>query len=167
MFQRIVSTLCVSLVSLALLALVACSSSKSRVGGALNLDTDLQINFIIDADINPDENKRPSPVFVRLYELKVPTLFEKADFIDIYEREKEALGDSMVAKQSLKPLKPNEKRTDGFVLQSGTRFIGLYAEFSNYSGSAFKVVFPITENNVLKNEATIKISGTSMTIVKK
>lgn len=150
----------------ALMAATGCSSSKSRVGGALNLDTDLKLTFILDTDINPDDNKLPSPVFVRMYELKSPTLFDKADFIDIYERDKEVLGGDMIAKQSLKPLKPSETRTERLVLQGGTHYVALYAEFSQYPGSVFKVIFPVTENNVIKNKATIKISGTRMTLVK-
>lgn len=153
-------------VSLAVVSAIACSSSKSRVGSAFNFDTDLKLTFVVDADINPDDNKSPSPVFIRMYELKSPTLFDKADFIDIYERDKEVLGGDFINKQSLKPLKPNEGRMERFVLQSGTRYVALYAEFSQYPGSVYKVIFPVTENNVIRNKATIKITGTRMTLVK-
>jgi len=162
----ITRTLFICFASIALVVTAGCSSSKSRVGGALNLDTDLKLTFILDADINPDDNKSPSPVFVRMYELKSPTLFDKADFIDIYERDKEVLGGEMITKQSLKPLKPGETRTERFVLQGGTHYVALYAEFSQYPGSVYKVSFPVTENNIIRNKATIKISGTRMTLVK-
>lgn len=147
--------------------LVGCSSSKSKVGGVLNLDTDLQLTFVADETINPDENRRPSPVFVRLYELKSPTKFNKADFIDLYERDEELLGGDLLGRQVLKPITPDEKRSERLVLQSGTRYVAIYAEFSQYRGAAYKVTFPVTENNIIRNKALITVSGTSISLDKK
>lgn len=144
-----------------------CSSSKSRVGGVLKLDTDLKLQFDIDGNINPDENRRPSPVFVRLYELTSPTAFNKADFIDLYERDEEMIGGDLIKKQVLRPLAPGEIREERMVLQPGTTHVALYAEFSQYRDAKYKVVFAVTENNVFKNQATIKISGTNISLVKK
>ena len=153
---------------LAVLILVSsCSSSKSRVGSALDLDTNLKINFIVDSNINPDENKRPSPVYVRVYELKSPTIFQKADFIDLYERDTTVLGGDFVNKQVLKPLSPGVNRTDNLVLKSGTTNVGLYVEFSQYRGVNYKVSVPVVEHRLTKNEVTVKISGTDISIVKK
>lgn len=165
MMNVVARSVMVGVAFIAMSLVLGCSSSKSRVGGVLNLDTDLKLTFIAEATINPDDNKNPSPVFVRFYELKSPLAFHKADFIDIYERDQEILGGDLIAKQSLKPLKPNETRTERFVLQSGTRYIALYAEFSQYPGSIFKAIFPVTENNVIKNKATVKLSGTRIVLV--
>ncbi|MCE3252731.1 MAG: type secretion system-associated lipoprotein [Cellvibrio sp.] len=147
--------------------MAGCSSSKSRVGGVLNLDTDLKLTFEVASDINPDDSSRPSPVFVRFYQLKSATAFDKADFIDIYERDTEIFGGDIVSKQVLKPLLPGVGRTESFVLEPGAKMIAVYAEFSQYPGSTYKVIFPVTENNVIKNKATIKISGRTIALVKK
>lgn len=151
----------------AVVVTAGCSSSKSKVGGMLNLDTDLRLTFVADKTINPDDSKRPSPVFVRLYELKSPTKFNKADFIDLYERDEEVLGGDMLGKQVLKPLAPGEERMEQLVLQSGTQYVAIYAEFSQYRGSTYKVIFPVTENNIFKNKALIEISGTKLVLDKK
>jgi len=151
----------------AVLMTSACSSSKSRVGSALDLDTNLKINFIVDSNINPDENKRPSPVYVRVYELKSPTIFQKADFIDLYERDTTILGADFVNKQVLKPLSPGVNRTDNLLLKNGAINIGLYVEFSQYRGVNYKVNVPVVEHSLTKNEVTVKISGTDISIVKK
>ena len=152
---------------LAVVTVASCSSSKSRVGSALNLDTNLKINFIVDGNINPDENKRSSPVFVRLYELKSPDVFQKADFIDLYEHDAKVLGADYINKQVLKPLSPGLNRTDDFVLKNSATTIGLYVEFSQYRGANYKISFPIVEHSISKNEVTIRISGTDISIVKK
>lgn len=153
--------------ALLLLALIGCSSSKSRVGGVFNLDTDLKLTLQVGSDINPDDNNRPSPVFVRLYQLKSTTAFDKADFIDIYERDKEIFGGDIINTQTLKPLVPGETRTERLVLEPGARAIAIYAEFSQYPGSTYKVTFPVTENNVIRNAETIRISGRTLALVKK
>lgn len=150
-----------------LFVIAGCSSSKSKVGGMLNLDTDLRLTFVADETINPDDSKRPSPVFVRLYELKSPTKFNKADFIDLYERDEELLGGDMLGKQVLKPLAPGEERMEQLVLQGGTQYVAIYAEFSQYRGAIYKVIFPVTENNIFKNKALIEISGTKVVLDKK
>lgn len=147
--------------------LLGCSSSKSRVGGVLNLDTDLKLTLNVSSDINPDDNNRPSPVFVRFYQLKSTTAFDKADFIDIYERDKEIFGGDIINKQTLKPLVPGETRTERLVLEPGTRAIAIYAEFSQYAGSTYKVTFPVTENNVIRNKEAVQISGRTLSLVKK
>lgn len=146
---------------------MGCSPSKSRVGGVLNLDTDLKLTFEIASDINPDDNSRPSPVFVRFYQLKSATAFDKADFIDIYERDTEIFGGDIVSKQVLKPLLPGVGRIESFVLEPGAKMIAIYAEFSQYPGSNYKVIFPVTENNVIKNKATVRIAGRNISLVKK
>jgi type VI secretion system protein VasD len=157
----------IMLLAIIVLSIAGCSSSKSRVGGVLNLDTDLKLTFKVESDVNPDDNNRPSPVFVRFYQLKSSTAFDKADFIDIYERDKEILGGDIINKQTLKPLVPGENRVERLVLDSGTRAIAIYAEFSQYAGSTYKVTFPITQNNVIRNSEIVRISGRTLSLEKK
>ena len=122
-------------------------------------DTDLTLSFTVDSDINPDEDKTPSPLFVRMYELKSTKLFKKANFIDIYDRDKEALGADFIAVQKLKRLKPGEDRENSFVLNEKTRFVGLYAEFLNYKNARYKIIIPVTQHDVIGTSINIKVSG--------
>lgn len=155
------------LLSMIFLTIAGCSSSKSRVGGVLNLDTDLKLTLNVASNINPDDNNRPSPVFIRFYQLKSTTAFNKADFIDIYERDKEVFGGDIISKQTLKPLVPGETRIERLVLEPGTRAIAIYAEFSQYAGSTYKVTFPVTENNVIRNAEILHISGRTLSLATK
>jgi type VI secretion system protein VasD len=148
----------------AVVALTACSTVNSKVGGFFKMDTDLALTFIADADINPDDRKRPSPVFLRMYELKSTKQFEKSNFIDLYERDAETLGADMVAKQTLKRLKPGEERKDKFVLKPETRYVGLFGEFLQYKDAKFKVIVPITTTNVIASSAVVHLSGNTLRI---
>jgi type VI secretion system protein VasD len=155
-----------SITILSFFTIVGCSSSKSKVGGVFNLDTDLKLSIIADNSINPDESRRPSPLYLRLYQLKSADSFDKGDFIDIYERDTEVFGGNLVDKTLLKPVIPSEKRSELLILKPGTRYVAIFAEFSNYAGSTYKVIFPVTENNVIKNSVTIEVSDRKISLQK-
>ena len=141
---------------------ISCSTMNTKIGGMLNLDTDLDLAFRADTNINPDENNTPSPLYIRMYELKSDKQFKNADFIDIYERDKEVLGDDMLAKQRLKRLVPGEHREKDFVLNPQTRFVGLFAEFQKYKNSTFKAIIPVEPTNVVASSSDVHISGNTI-----
>lgn len=144
--------------------LLGCSSGKSTVGGYLNLDTDLKIEFLVDSSINPDEAGAASPLFIRMYELKATTLIEKADFLDIYEQDAKTLGADLVKSHKLKYFEPGENRVEKFVLDSKTAHVALFAEFSSFKDSRYKLVFPVVANNVFRNSVSVRVSADSMTL---
>ncbi len=137
------------------------------VGETLNLDTDVMLSIEVEADVNPDESNKPSPLFLRFYELQSNKVFENADFVDLYEKDSDVLGSDLVAKQELKRVIPGENRKENFVLNKDTRFIAIYAEFFNYNDSKFRVVVPVDNNNVFQDKVRIKISGNQMSLVKR
>ncbi|MBI1422015.1 MAG: type VI secretion system lipoprotein TssJ [Gammaproteobacteria bacterium] len=144
---------------LSLVLLSSCSSMNTKIGGLFNMDTDLDLTFIADKNINPDTDAVPSPLFIRMYELKSDKAFKNADFIDLYERDKEVLGDDMLGKQRLKRLIPGEKREKDFVLDPQTRFVGLFAEFQQYKDATYKVIIPVEPTNVVASSSVVRISG--------
>lgn len=156
--------ICLLLVS-ACFILTGCSTANSKVGGVLGLDTNLKLTVNATSDINPDEKNKPSPLYIRLYELKSPQLFEKADFIDIYERDEEVLGADFIAKQELTRFVPGTERTESLVLSKETRYVALYAEFFDYGNSQYKIVFPVTANNVFRNKVEVRVSGNKLVLV--
>lgn len=144
------------------LLLPACSSINSSVGGFFNLDTDLEIKFKVDADINPDDDKKPSPLFVRMYQLKSAKMFNRANFIDLYEKDKDVLGADMISKRKLRRIKPGESRAENFVLNKDARYIGLYAEFLQYKKSSFKLLIPVVPTNVIGTSEDVLIAGNKL-----
>lgn len=153
---------CYWAVLLAALVLAACSSMNTRVGSMLSMDTNLEVAFDVHEQINPDENHRSSPVYIRLYELKSPTAFERADFLELYENDAAVLGDDMVARQELSRIVPGESRTDKFVIDPNARYVGLVAEFYQYQNARYKVVFPVTQTNVVRDSVRVEISDNNL-----
>ncbi|TYK65438.1 type VI secretion system lipoprotein TssJ [Colwellia echini] len=149
-----------------MLLLSSCSSMNSKVGGLLDLDTDLKVNFSVSKQLNPDDNQVSSPLIVRMYELKSTKAFENANFIDLYERDTEVLGKTMISQLRLKPIQPGEDRASTFVLSKGTKFVGLYAEFLAYEDAKYKVIIPVAETNVVSSTAKVYLSNNQMVILK-
>ncbi len=123
------------------------------------MDTDLEIRFKVDADVNPDEDGRPSPLFIRMYQLKSAKTFSRANFIDIYERDKEVLGEDMISVHKLRRIKPGESRSKNFVLSKEARYIGLFAEFLRFKNSSYKILLPVVPTNVVGTTEEVRVSG--------
>lgn len=143
-------------------SLSACSSINTSVGGFFNMDTDLEIRFKVDADVNPDDDRKASPLFVRMYQLKSTKMFSRANFIDLYEKDKEVLGADMISKQILRRIKPGESRVENFVLNKDTNYIGLYAEFLQYKNASYKVLIPVVPTNVIGTSESVLIAGNKL-----
>ncbi|MEB0104693.1 type VI secretion system lipoprotein TssJ, partial [Pseudomonas sp. CCI3.2] len=67
----------------ALLLLAGCSTLSPY-----STLTKLDLTLAASDQLNPDLHGRPSPIVVRLIELKNPVAFENADFFSLYERPK-------------------------------------------------------------------------------
>ena len=135
-------------------------SACSNVASVLNLDADLELNVIAKDDINPDDSERASPLVIRLYELKDNKKFEGMEFYDIYLNDKKILGKNLIDKHKLKHFVPDTKRKKQFVLNKKTKYVGLFAEFSNYKDSEFRAVVEIDPH--FDRKIDIVLTGTSL-----
>jgi len=142
--------------------LAGCARVNSGVGGMFDFDTDLKVIFEVKDNINPDEKHTPSPVYIRFYELKSDKRFNRAKFLELFERDEELLGDELITKQELKRIAPKEPREERFVVDKETRYVALFAEFFQYKNSKYKVIFPVTSNNVIENTVRIELSDTNL-----
>jgi type VI secretion system protein VasD len=90
--------------------------------------TRLDLNITASDQLNPDLNGRPSPMVLRLLELKHPVSFGRVDFFSLYARPKGSLEPDLVSIEELQ-LSPGEKlqlklRVDG---ESG--YVGVVAGY--------------------------------------
>lgn len=146
------------------IALWGCTKVNSGVVGMFDLDTDLKVVLIAGKDINPDEKHSPSPLYIRLYELTSEHAFNKADFLELYEKDDALLGKDLIAKRELNRLVPGESQEESFVLDPKTRYVALFAEFFEYKNAKYKVIFPVTSKNVIKNTVRIELTGNTMLV---
>ena len=61
------------------------------------------------AQVNPSTSKRPSPLLVRVYELKSVAAFNSADFMSLYQRDQAELAADLLGREEFM-LAPGECR---------------------------------------------------------
>lgn len=76
-------------------ASVSCSTDRSL--------TTTPIKFVIQADqlVNPNVDGKPSPIVVRIYELKSATNFSQAQFYELFDNDSKRLGPDLIAKREI------------------------------------------------------------------
>ena len=92
--------------------------------------------------LNPDLNGRPSPVVLRLLELKHPVAFENVDFFSLYQRPKEALAPDLVVQEELE-LRPGESRTLKLSVNEGSRYVGVLAAYRDLPEARWRYVIAL------------------------
>lgn len=140
------------------LALLAGCSALSPNSSLTKLDLSLQ-----GSDrLNPDLNDRPSPIVIRLLELKHPVAFENADFFSLYQRPKEVLSPDLVIQEELE-LRPGEQRELKLYVQDGSRYVGVMAAYRDLPESSWRVVVPIKPR--AQNRAELRLDERGMQLI--
>ncbi|KGM32151.1 hypothetical protein P409_23070 [Inquilinus limosus MP06] len=79
-------------------------------------------------DVNPDASQRPSPIVVRIYQLKSGAVLDQSDYFKLTSDPQGALGDTLVAHdQAL--VTPGQSRSLPLKLDPATQVIGVVAGF--------------------------------------
>ena len=110
-----------------------------------------ELSFVIDPNVNPDASGRPSPVVVRIYELKSLSAFNRADFFSLYEKDRELLAADLVNRDEL-PMVPGGKPQAITTLRSDTRYLGVVAAFRDIEGARWRASTPIFVNQTTRME---------------
>ena len=105
------------------------------------------------AQVNPSASKRPSPLLIRIYELKSVATFNGADFMALYQRDQAALGGDLLAKEEF-VLNPGEIKTFAKTLAPDTRFIGVVAAYRDLEHAKWRTVVPVQPN--VPQKVTVK-----------
>jgi type VI secretion system protein VasD len=111
--------------------------------------------------LNPSVSRRPSPLLVRIYELRSATTFNQVDFMSLYEGDQATLGADMVQRDEI-VLQPGETRPYVRQLDPQTRFVGVFAAYRDLEHAIWRVVVPIKPgkaNKVTLNAEGLKISA--------
>lgn len=119
--------------------ITACSAPKPPPPPPV---TEISGTLTASADVNPSMGRRPSPLLVRVYELKASTAFNKADFISLYQRDQAELGAEMVAREET-ILDPGDSRPINKVAAPETRFVGVFAAYRDIDHAQWRSVLAI------------------------
>jgi type VI secretion system protein VasD len=142
-----------------LLALGACASPPPP-------PPSVTLKVAAGADQNPDPTGRASPVAVHVFFLKGTARFERSDWTQLTERERDTLGpDSGGSEQFV--FAPGERREITRELQAGVQAIGVVALFRDVDAGArwkaFRTIAPsgATTLNLTLGRNTVSLAAGS------
>src|SRR5271155_5434729 len=92
---RTLRTIPIALLMISCATLTACKSAPPKP------PKPQVVKLIVSAstDVNPDALGRPSPVVVRIYQLKDDAAFKDADFFALYDKEQPTLAASLISRE--------------------------------------------------------------------
>ena len=128
-----VSTLRSAAVAAALLALAACGGSAPPKA----ILTKAKVSTSVE--VNPNAQGRPSPVHIRIFQLRDDSAFMSAEFGSLIDKETETLGASLVNRRE-DDLAPGEERELSINIAPETRFVAVMAELANYRNAQWRAV---------------------------
>lgn len=99
------------------------------------------------ADTNPDASGRPSPIVVRVYQLKTDAAFKGADFFALFDDDMKVLGPELITRDEY-VLAPSEKRRIDVIVSSETRFVGALAAFRDIRNAQWRGLVPTPKANL-------------------
>jgi type VI secretion system protein VasD len=134
-----------SLLLLAALSLAGCGKSPIVLARPKPATSPLMISA--SADTNPDANGRPSPVVVRVYQLKTDDAFVNAEFFPLFDDDMKVLGAALVSRDEY-VLAPAEHRTVEVAVADDTKFLGAVAAFRDIRNAEWRVLVPVTRKGL-------------------
>jgi type VI secretion system protein VasD len=105
------------------------------------------VTIAAHADTNPDATGRPSPVVVRVYQLKADVAFTGADFFGLFDDEEKVLGPELINRAEF-VLAPSEHRSINVPVAAEARFVGVIAAFRDIRNSEWRVLVPTWREGV-------------------
>jgi type VI secretion system protein VasD len=97
--------------------------------------------------INPDGEGRPSPIIVRLYELKSLGTFNTVEFFPLYNEEEDTLGDDLIYREEFS-LIPGGKKLFTRTPAADTQYLAVIAAFRDIDQATWKAAVPIPVERV-------------------
>jgi len=93
--------------------------------------------------LNPDPSGRPSPLVVRIYELRGRTAFESADFIGLYEKDADLLRADLVKKQQWHVQPGQTLEVAAHEVPNDVAFVAVFAAYRDLERANWRAVVPV------------------------
>jgi type VI secretion system protein VasD len=135
------------------------SAPPITIAAPPEVETKASMTLWAGADANPDRNQRPSPVLLRVYQLRADAAFQSSQFEPLFDDDKRVLGETFVTRDEF-TLSPGEKRVLEVALARDTRFIGVIAAFRDIRdpSSEWRAVLPAPRKGLMVTVAGKRVS---------
>lgn len=124
------------LVSAYLLLVTGCAATEHAAA------IPYSITFNVAGDVNPDASRRPTPIVLKVYQLKTSSAFDGADFFSLQSKPDSVLGSELLGVDRV-ILRPGESRTLHYSGSADAHAIGVVAEYRQIEQSRWKLTIPL------------------------
>lgn len=128
--------------------------------------TPTAITIRADENINPNQSGVPSPVVLKLYDLKATTNFLAANFFELLDNDITRLGPEMISKQEVE-IVPGATREVEHDITGDVKYLGVIAGFRDISASQWRTFVELTPGKtnyllvtVTSLAVTVELNGT-------
>jgi len=108
--------------------------------------TEIDGSISMAYDTNPDHTGRPSPVIVRIFQLRNFGVFTSADFFKLYENESSILSGDLISREEYN-LIPGEEKSITLLLDPQTQYVGVIAAFRDIEHSTWRAVSTLPDKS--------------------
>jgi type VI secretion system protein VasD len=120
------------------------------------------VTISVGNEVNPYGGSKSHPVVIRIYQLSESGTFQKAEFIELYRKDIEVLGGSLVDVNNVPPLLPGQEHTVKLDIHRQTQYLAVFAEFANYDNAKSKDFIKLPQDDEAR--LVIRVSGLSVSI---
>lgn len=142
-------------------ALIAATAFAGCARGPDPTPIDVAINA--DSGINPNDEGKPSPIVVRVYELKGLKAFNNAEYFALMDDETKTLGAELVASHEYELTPGQEQKFDREISSEATH-LGVVAGFRNIQSARWRDSIELKQEK--KNAFAILVTSQAVRIQK-
>ncbi len=135
----------------ALGALGACGASPTRTS----------LNLSAAAGLNPNQAAQPSPLVVRVYELKSVDTFNQLQFFDLFDQDVAKLGADLLNRRELE-IQPGATVTWQREADPAARFVGAIAGYRDLTNITWRASVALRAE--ARNTINLRLDERSMTV---
>jgi type VI secretion system protein VasD len=107
-----------------------------------------RVTIVVAADVNPNGSGRPSPVFLRLYQLRDAAKFQNGEFDEVTQRSDQTLAASLLGRDE-HMVEPGTTTTLTLAIAPETRLLGVVAEYRDLANSQWRAQSPAPDGGLL------------------
>ncbi len=155
---------CLARLALALGILAVTACAKPPPPPPPPVVSEIQLQVLAGADVNPDARKRASPVTVRIYALKSAAPFEAADFFSLFDKDTATLGGELVQREEFL-LRPGDQKALPLKFGPEVKAIGVMVAYRDLERARWREVHAIDIGKAV--ELKVRLNGSQITMEKK
>lgn len=118
------------------LLLAGCGATERSVAVPYSITLD------VAPDVNPDLNRKPSPIVLKVFQLKTASAFESADFFSLQDKPQSVLGADLLGVDRI-ILRPGDARTLHYRGNVDAGAIGIVAEYRVLEKNRWRMTVPL------------------------